>query len=133
MSQVSIDYFEDAAGDLGAFGPDWNDAGQEALMAGDDASQSRLRGFVLDFLEVKLKRKSAKAMVDYLTGIAIWKKAEDWNVYRLPDTPSLAYAASMQRDGSIRLVAISACYRYPGNDPELWWRQVIEPRVLSLT
>lgn len=133
VSRVSIEYFEDPTGRLGAFGPDWNDAGHAALTAGDGPSQTRLRSFVLDYLEVQLGRKSARAMVDYLSSIAIWKETDDWNVYRLPDTPSLAYAASMQGDGSIRLVAISACYRYPDNDPEVWWTRVIEPRVLSLT
>ncbi|MCF4164994.1 hypothetical protein L2U69_04995 [Zavarzinia compransoris] len=133
MSRVSIEYFVDHSGRLGAFAPDWNDAGKAALAVGDGAAQSRLRSFVLDYLEVQLKRKSAKAMIDYLANVALWKMTDDWNVYRLPDTPSLAFAASLRSDGSIRICAISACYRYPDDDPEMWWTRVIEPRVLSLT
>ena len=125
-------YFDGRGAGLGSFASDLRAAVDEADAAGDKAAVRKLRSFVLNYVEVKLATKSARQLEAYLAAINIWRETEYWNVYRVPDSPSICFAAKIGSDGTVLLMPVGVCYRYPENDPDVWWRDVIEPRVRSL-
>lgn len=130
---VRVAYFDGRTEGLGSFTDDLIAAIDRACAAGDGRAADRLRGFVLEYVERRLAAKTAKQLDRYLGTRAVWKRTRYWNVYRVPDTPSMSFAAKIGTGDDILLVPVGACYRYPEDDPEAWWRMVIEPRVGSLT
>lgn len=130
---VELTYFDGRSEGTGAFIEDLKEAIDAAMTGGDAGAVQKLRSFLLDYFEVRLASKTARQLEDHLAKRKAWKETQYWNVYRVPDTPSVCFAVKIGTDRSIRLIPIGACYGYPGGDPEAWWRETIEPRVRSLT
>lgn len=129
---VRIAYFSDPSKRLGSFMEDLIEAIDQAVAAGDGDSADILRRFVLVYLEKQLRSKSVNEMDRYLAQRATWHTTDLWNVYRIPGTPSICYAVRLSTDGAIDMFAIGACFKYPDEDPEVWWDTLIKPRVRSL-
>ncbi|MER9102649.1 hypothetical protein NKH95_01740 [Mesorhizobium sp. M0848] len=117
---------------LGGFADDVVAAGRAASLAGRNADRERLRSLWLEYLEVQLPARGDEKLIDYLETRAVWREEEDWTVFRTVDEPCVAFTASVAPDGTVELIALAACDRFPAGSDEQWWQSVVRPRVLQL-
>lgn len=129
---VTVRYFADSGQVLGSFSADFVFAQDSALNAGDRSAGRHLRDLWLDYLEVQLRLMTSIRLERYLASRRVWRWEGEWPVYKTVDTPCIAYTAQMNNDNTITVIALGACYRYPGGNANTWWAQEIRPRVRSL-
>jgi hypothetical protein len=129
---VRLDYYKrHASGVLESFLGDLADAIDAAVAAGDGDGATRLRGLWLDHFEVQLPAMGAVDLIDYLETRQVWRQEGDRVAFKTADVPCISYTAQLEDAGAVRLVALAACYRYPGGE-ENWWTGLVAPRLRSL-
>lgn len=119
-------------GGFGGFADDVATEGASANVAGRAKDQERLRSLWLDFLEVQLPAMGDEKLIAFLESRPVWREEGDWTVYRNPDEPSVAFTALVLDDGRVEIIALAACDRLPDGSEELWWQNVVRPRVQQL-
>ena len=124
-------YRRHGSGVLESFLDDLANAVDEALAAGDEHGAARLRELWLDHFEGQLPAKGAASLIAYLETRQVWRQDSDWVVLKTVDVPCIAYTAQVDEEDAITLIALAACYRYPGKEED-WWTQVVLPRLRSL-
>lgn len=110
---------------LGGFADDVVTEGRVAGLAGRDADRERLRWLWLEYLEVQLPALGDKKLTDFLEARAVWREEGDWAVFRTVDEPCVAFTAFVASDGTVELIALAACDRFPGGSDEQWWQSVV--------
>lgn len=135
MRDVEPQYYEstNAGGPAGdGFAKDVADAIDDAIAARDKAAPRRLRSLWFDYFEVDLPSLGAAKLIDYLESRQVWQVEGMWSVFKTVDVPCIAFAAQVSDAGSVTLMGLGACYRYPGGSEDAWWINVIRPRLRSL-
>lgn len=117
---------------FGGFVDDVAREGQTAALAGRAADQEWLRSLWLDYIQVQLPALGDAALIDYLETRPVWREEGEWMVYRVPREPCIAFTASVLADGTVELIALAACDRFPGGSDQQWWQAVVRPRVQQL-
>jgi hypothetical protein len=108
-------------------------AWDQADAARDSEGLDALRRLWLDHFEDYLGKMSAPKLVAYLQGRQLWQREGDWLVFATIDEPCLAYTAQKGPGDAVALIALGICYRYPAGGRNAWWRDVIQPRVRTLS
>ncbi len=118
---------------LGSFHDDILTGIEEANEGGDPNGADKLRNLWLDYFEEKLGSLTSGQLLKYLETRPVWRKYEEWPVFKTAETPCIAYTAQVDSaDESVKLIAVGACYKYPSGDDDIWWQSVILPRIRSL-
>lgn len=113
-----------------SFAKDLIQAGKDAQLANDLEASKRLRDLSFVYLYAQLPAKGANDLIDYLETRQVWHWDGERPVYKTVDEPCIAYTADINDDGTeVTVTALAACYRYPSNDDEKWWTDVVLPRV----
>ena len=87
----------------------------------------------VEYFDGLLHDLDAQSLIEYLEKRHVWRSFSDWPIYKTADVPCLAFTASVDdRDGKVILIALGLCYRYPADDAETWWQEVVLPRVRNL-
>ena len=111
---------------------DLNNAAREAHAARDEDGAAALhRIFFHHFQNVLLKMRP-EVLLAHLESLIGWHEHKNWRVYKTIDEPCLAFAAQKGTDGSVTLMALGLCYRFPPGGAEAWWTKHICPRVERL-
>jgi hypothetical protein len=129
---VEVIYFESGIVAEDGFFWDIEDALEEARLAGDRRARDTLRRLWLDFIEVQLPAMGADKLIAFLESRQIWREDGAWLVLKTVDEPCISYTARVNANGSVTLIALGACYRYPQGNDEGWWLNVVRPRLRSL-
>lgn len=111
---VRLTYFEDKSDNgLGSFADDLVTSIDAANVAQDRDAARHLRSIILDYFERTLGCGTDRWVERHLAEIAVWRRTKFWHVYRVPDTPSVAFAAKVGGDETVHLMVVAACYQYP--------------------
>lgn len=102
-----------------------------ARAAGDAEARTSLFGAWIDHIEGTLASKSSAQLRRYLRP-RVWRTIGDFPVFRTAGPPFVAYTTYELTDGSITVVALAACYRFPQGGEAQWETTVIVPRLALL-
>jgi hypothetical protein len=115
------------------FASDWVSALRDAHVANDSDGESAITQLLFDFFERELSTSDERQLVEFLESHRVWRDFKAWPIFKTTDVPCLAFTASISGESqNVILVALGCCYRYPEDDEEKWWRDVILPRVRRL-
>jgi hypothetical protein len=117
---------------LGGFADDIAREAQVAARAGRPADREKLRSLWLDFLEARLPAMGDEPLLSFLQSRRLWRQEGDWPVLRSAGEPCVAFTFSALADGTVDLIALAACDRFPKGSEEEWWQKVVRPRVVQL-
>ncbi len=111
---------------------DYRTAIENALSVGDERGYRQLNDLWIDLFENRLRAMIPNRLRTYLEGRAVWKRAGSRPVFKIGGEPSFAFSADVLMDGSVELIAIGTCYRYPGGSADHWWTGALEARARAL-
>lgn len=129
---VEVVHFSAQVLSLGSFVQDISGSCDAASRAGDLPAKKRLTDLWLVHMHNHLKAMTPAAFVTYFSSRQVWRSHGDWTVIKTVELPCVAYTAQVNLDGSITVIALGAAWRYPYDDENKWWTDVILPRVRSL-
>src|SRR3569833_60904 len=117
---------------LGGFA---DDIAREAGVAARNrraADSETLRSLWLDFLEARLPAMGNEALLRFLQLRQVWRLEGDWPVLRSTGEPCVAFTFAELPDGTVELIPVAACDRFPNGSEEEWWQKTVRPRVMQL-
>ncbi len=117
---------------FGGFADDVVREGRAAAAAGREGDREALRSLWLDFFQARLPALGDAKLAEFLEDRSVWREEGDWTVYRNAAEPCVAFTALVFPNGSVELIALAACFRFPGGSDEQWWQTVVKPRVQQL-
>jgi hypothetical protein len=106
----------------------------EATDAQQPARVRRASDLLFVYFGDQLPSLGVQRLVELLEGRRVWRRYNEWPVYKTAGTPCLAFTATVDDAVTkVNLVAIGLCNRYPSDDEEAWWQATIRPRVESMS
>lgn len=103
-----------------------------ALRVGETDDADTLLTLLTSHLIGRLGGFSTRDLDLYLHLRTPWKRHRNGHVYRVPDAPTLAYAVQATSPEDRQITLLGVAWRYPGGDPETWWRDTLAPRLETL-
>lgn len=103
-----------------------------ALRVGETDDADTLLTLFTSHLIGRLGGFSERELDLYLRLRSPWKKHRNGHVYRVPDTPTLAYAVQATSYDDRQITLLGVTRRYPRGDPEIWWHDTLAPRMETL-
>jgi hypothetical protein len=104
-----------------------------AYSAKDEHAIDIIHHIWLEYFQERLLKMPASKLIQFLEDRQVWRECGEWSVFKTVDEPCIAYTAQKSSNGSVVLIALGICYRYPKGGEDTWWKNVIEPRVRGLS
>jgi hypothetical protein len=131
--QVTTRYYQAVQkGAVQAFIIDMQQAHLAAGLNHDRQGQTALLRLWLEHFDGLLGTMTAPKLIEYLEARQVWRQEADWVVFKTIDEPCIAYTAQKSPEGSVTLIALAGCYRFPNGRESDWWNDAVLPRVRSL-